>query len=61
MKKLIKKFDYYQPTELKFGWGRVEEVGEIISNYGKKCLLVTVPVFDALEPVFNNIKKSNDR
>ncbi len=43
----MKSFDYYQPTDIRFGWGRVKEVGEIVSQHGNKCLLVTVPIFDA--------------
>lgn len=54
----MKALDYYQPTEIKFGWGRVEEIGEIVSRFGKRCLMVTVPVFDSMAPVFENIKKS---
>ena len=54
----MKALDYYQPTEIKFGWGRVEEIGEIVSQFGKRCLMVTVPVFDSMAPVFENIKKS---
>jgi len=54
----MKALDYYQPTEIKFGWGRVEEIGEVVSRFGKRCLMVTVPVFDTMAPVFENIKKS---
>jgi len=54
----MKALDYYQTTEIKFGWGRVKEVGEIVSRFGKRCLMVTVPVFDTMAPVFENIKKS---
>ena len=54
----MKALDYYQPTEIKFGWGRVEEIGEIVSRFGKRCLMVTVPVFDSMAPVFENIKKA---
>lgn len=54
----MKAFDYYQTTEIKFGWGRVKEVGEIVSRFGNRCLMVTVPVFDTMAPVFENIKKS---
>jgi alcohol dehydrogenase class IV len=53
----MKSFDYYQPTEIKFGFGRLKEVGEIVAKYGKKCLLVTVEPFPALEPVFERTKK----
>ena len=55
---MIKTFNYYQPTDIRFGWGRINDVGEIVSEFGKSCLMVTVPVFDALAPVFDKIKKS---
>ncbi len=54
----MKSFDYSQPTDIRFGWGRVKEVGDIIVQFGEKCLLVTVPVADALAPVFEKVKKS---
>jgi len=51
-------FNYFQPTEIRFGRGRLSEVGEVIARYGKRCLLVTVPVFEALAPVFEKAKQS---
>jgi len=51
-------FNYYQPTEIRFGKGRVSQIGEVVAGYGKRCLLVTVPVFAALEPAFDKIKDS---
>ena len=54
----MKSFDYYQPTDIRFGWGRVKEVGDIVAQFGGKCFLVTVPVVDALEPVFEKVKNS---
>lgn len=52
----MKNFNYYQPTEIIFGCGRINEIGEVVAKYGKRCLLVTVPAFPALEPVFNKVK-----
>ncbi len=54
----MKPFSYYQPTEIRFGNGRLNEVGEAVAGLGKRCLLVTVspesaPVFPAL---FNRVK-----
>lgn len=37
----VKNFNYYAPTEIVFGYGRIKEVGEIVKKYGKKALLVT--------------------
>ncbi len=54
----MRKFNYYQPTRLLFGWQRVNETGKEISRIGKKCLLVTVKSFPALQPVFDKLKNS---
>jgi Alcohol dehydrogenase, class IV len=54
---LMKAFNYYQPTEILFGAGRVSEVGTKAAEYGKKALLVTVPSFEAMEPLFARVKK----
>ena len=35
----------------------VNEIGKVISRYGKKCLLVTVKPFPAMEPLFEKVKK----
>ncbi len=53
----MRNINYYNPTDIRFGWGRVSEVGEIVAEHGKRCLMVTVKSFSALEPVFERIKK----
>ena len=53
----MRNINYYSPSRILFGWGRVSEVGEIVAQYGKRCLLVTVAPFPALNPVFEKIKK----
>jgi len=53
----LRNINYYNPAYLRFGWGRVSEIGEIIAEYGKRCLMVTVKPFPALEPVFEKIIK----
>jgi len=52
----MRNFNYYQPTRIRFGWGRVNEIGRIVARIGKKCLLVTVKSFPALQPLFEKIK-----
>jgi len=52
----MKSFQYYQPTEIQFGPGKVNEIGEIGSKFGKNCLLVTTPAIPVLEPMYNRIK-----
>lgn len=54
----MKAFTYFQPTEICYGCGRIKEAGEITAGYGKRCLLVTVPEFDAFAPLYANVKKS---
>lgn len=53
----MKNFAYYQPTEILFGTGRISELGKIVSGYGKRCLLVTVPVFPDFKPIIDRVKK----
>lgn len=54
----MKGFNYYQPTEIRFGHGRVGEIGEIISNFGKRCLITSVPPFPEIEPLYKRVKDS---
>lgn len=53
----MEKFNYYQPTEIIYGVGRIVELGEIVKKYGKKCLLVTTPSFPAVEEQYSNVKQ----
>ncbi|KKM68113.1 hypothetical protein LCGC14_1464120 [marine sediment metagenome] len=53
----MRNINYFNPTDIRFGWGRVVEIGDIVAKYGKRCLMVTVKPFPALEPVFEKIKK----
>jgi alcohol dehydrogenase class IV len=51
-------FDYYQPTEIRFGAGRLIEIGKIAAKYSKRCLLVTVPAFSEFKPLLRKVKAS---
>lgn len=51
----MKTFDFFQPTEIVYGLGRVKEIGEIAKKYGNSCLLVTVKEFEALAPMFKRV------
>lgn len=52
----MKYFNYYQPTELVFGAGRVAELGKIVSKFGKRCLLVTTPPSSRTGPITRRVK-----
>ena len=51
-------FTYFQPTEIRFGRGRLDEVGEVVARFGKRCLIVTGPVFPTIDSVFDRVKSS---
>jgi len=51
----MKKIDYYQPTNIKFGWDVRKEIGKIVAQYGNKCLFVTEKPFPALQPYYDEI------
>ena len=53
----MQTFNFYVPTEIRFGAGRISETADIISSLGKRCLLVTRPESRALGPVYEKIKK----
>ncbi len=53
----MKAFHYFQPTEIRFGSGRLSEVGQAVSRWGKRCLFVTVPEFPAFSPLFARVKE----
>jgi len=54
----MKNFNYHQPTLILFGRGRVKEIGERVAFCGKRCLLVTMPVFPAIAPLYIKVKNS---
>ncbi|HOW84598.1 MAG TPA: iron-containing alcohol dehydrogenase [Candidatus Aminicenantes bacterium] len=47
----MKEFLYFQPTEIRFGRGRLSEVGQAASRFGSRAVLVTVPD----EPCFKGL------
>ncbi|MFX1393276.1 MAG: iron-containing alcohol dehydrogenase [Promethearchaeota archaeon] len=49
-------FNFFQPTRIRFGWGRVNEIGKVVALNGKRCLLVTVKSLPPLQALFEKIK-----
>ncbi|MFX1531930.1 MAG: hypothetical protein ACFFBC_12510 [Promethearchaeota archaeon] len=41
----MRNFNYYNPTRIQFGWGRINEIGRVVKINGSRCLLVTVSNF----------------
>jgi alcohol dehydrogenase class IV len=50
------KFNYFQPTELLFGRGRVEELGGIARRFGVRTLLVTMQESAELREQYQRVK-----
>ena len=52
----MKEFNFYQPTKIHFGVGRVRELGKIVSKYGNTCLLVTTSYEEVpLRPLYDRV------
>jgi alcohol dehydrogenase class IV len=54
----MKPFSYHQPTELRFGPGRIAEIGEQTARFGRRCLFVTAKAWPGIEGVYARIKRS---
>ncbi len=53
----MRDFNYYHPTRIQFGWGRINEIGKTVKRNGKRCLLVTVKPFTAMEELFTKVSR----
>lgn len=53
----MNSFNYVQPTEIVFGAGRIKEIGKIAKKYGSTCLLVTMPEFEGIAPLYSRVKQ----
>ena len=51
----MKNFNYFLPTEIRFGIGRIAEAGEVVKHYGSRCLLVTGPSSSVLGEVYAKV------
>jgi alcohol dehydrogenase class IV len=54
----MESFSYFQPTEILFGKGRVQETGAAVARFGRRCLLVSGPRTSALAPVYAAVSAS---
>ena len=50
-------FRYYQPTEILFGCGQIDNIAALSQRFGKRCLLVTTLTVPELEPMFKRVKE----
>ena len=52
----MRSFVYFQPTEIRFGAGRLDELGEVVARYGRHCLLVTMPMGEYMQPLIGRVQ-----
>lgn len=53
----MENFNFYQPTRIHFGAGRIKEIGQICAKYGDTCLLVTTSNSEeVLRPLYDRVK-----
>lgn len=53
----MKNFNFHQSTQILFGKGRIAELGDVATKYGKKVLLVTTPAtIPALQEQYDKVK-----
>ena len=50
-------FNFFTPTQLLFGSGRLEELKEVAPKYGSKCLLVSRPLEGSLKIIYQRVEK----
>lgn len=50
-------FNYYIPTEVVFGCGRVAEVGKLVSRFGSRALLVSGPATSKLHDLYVKVRE----
>ncbi|MFX0022526.1 MAG: iron-containing alcohol dehydrogenase [Candidatus Hermodarchaeota archaeon] len=53
----MRNFNYYHPTRIQFGCGRINEIGKLVKRNGLRCLLVTVKPFTVMEELFVKVRK----
>jgi len=51
----MKAFNYFQPTEIRFGSGRIAEIAEVVGQFGKRCLVVTTPPEGKLAVIYGRV------
>ena len=53
----MKNFTYFAPTEIFFGWGCLNQIGDIAARYGKKALVVTGHSSPSGAALYERVKK----
>jgi alcohol dehydrogenase class IV len=53
----MKSFNFFLPTQIRFGAGRINELKEILPPIGKRCLIVSRPINGSQQKTYERINK----
>ena len=54
----MEKYGFYNPTRILFGSGRLSALGDLVTAFGMRCLLITTPNSEpALRPLYDRAKE----
>jgi len=51
----MNSFNFFMPSQIRFGAGRITELNEISKNLGKKCLMVSRPINGSQKETYKRI------
>ena len=55
---ILNNFNWNFPTEIAYGDGRINEVGAIAKNHGKKAMIATYERGGFLDPIIDKVEAS---
>jgi alcohol dehydrogenase class IV len=53
----MKSFNFFMPTQIRFGTGRINELKEVLPPIGKRCLIVSRPITGSQQKTYERINK----
>ena len=53
----MKSFNFFIPTQIRFGAGRINELKEILPSIGKRCLIVSRPISGSQQKTYELINR----
>lgn len=53
----MKSFNFFMPTQIRFGAGRINELKEILPSIGKRCLIVSRPISGSQQKTYELINR----
>lgn len=55
---MMNRFTFYNPTRIHFGMGEINQLGKIVTKYGKCCLMITTSNGEeVLRPLYDRVKE----